>query len=224
FQQLGVGSGVHLAAQDFLGSRYRELSHVLAQQLARTRYFLLDFGLGGSLLTAAFFLGGDFRLLDQLRGALLGLAKDLRGAVARLLDRLVGLARRQLERAVSLLGGGEAVGDGLLPCFDGAQHVRPNELRGEPDKGRENQRLGDERERDVHGIRRGPRFSGKRPPAERSGYGRSPIPDRAERRRRYPRGWSRRATREEETGSPQRTCCRTAGASETASSIRTRPG
>jgi len=85
-----------------------------------------------------------------LAAAFSRLRDDLRRALPRVLDLLVGLARRQFERAAPLLARGEAVGDGLLPRLDGAQHERPNELYGKPDKGRERHGLGNQGQIEVH--------------------------------------------------------------------------
>ena len=59
-------------------------------------------------------------------------------------------SRRSARLLAALLAGGEAVGDLLLARLDRAHQRRPDELRREPDEGRERDRLHDQRQVDVH--------------------------------------------------------------------------
>src|SRR5918999_4407969 len=142
--------GIHLAAQDLLGAGDGERSDVVAKLLARARHLLLDLRLRRGFFPVALFLGRVLGFLDQLRGALLRLRQELGGALARLPDLLVRPLVGQLQRTLALLGRGEAVGDGLLPRLDRAQHVRPDELHREPDERRKDDRLREQRQVDVH--------------------------------------------------------------------------
>src|SRR5512139_2132216 len=95
-EEVGVRLGVDLATQDLLGAGHRQRGDVVAQLLARARYFLLDLRLCRCLLAVALVLRRNLRLLDHLRGALLGLRDDVRGAAARACDFLARLPGRKL--------------------------------------------------------------------------------------------------------------------------------
>jgi hypothetical protein len=119
---------------------------------APPRHFLRDLGLCRRLLAISLFLGGIARLVDELGRALFRLGDDLGRAAARLAHRILGLPGGLLERAAPLVRCGEAVRNRLLPRLDGADQVGPDDLRGEPDEQREDDRLREERRIHVHGA------------------------------------------------------------------------
>src|SRR5688572_21434512 len=149
-EKLAVRSGVDFPPQDLRGAGHGERGDVVAQLLARARHFLLDLSLGRGLFPCPFFLRGVLRFLDHLPGALLGLRKQVGSALARFPDLFIRALAGSLERAPALLGRGEAVGDGLLPRLDRAQHVRPDELHRHPDEQGEGDGLRDQRQVNVH--------------------------------------------------------------------------
>src|SRR5688572_22933361 len=109
---------IDLAAKYLFWASHRQRGHLLPQLFARALRPLPDIGLGRGILAIALALGSGLRLFDHLSRPHFGLGEDLGGAVAALLDGLLGLTRRDLERFLALLGGGNPVGDRLLPLLD----------------------------------------------------------------------------------------------------------
>src|SRR6185436_20123405 len=101
-EQLGVRARVHFAPQNLLGTRDRERSNLLAQQLTRALELLPDFRLRCSFFARTFVLRRALGLVDQLCRPLFGLRQDIGCARARLLDRFFGLAGGKLKRLASL--------------------------------------------------------------------------------------------------------------------------
>src|SRR6185436_12156227 len=132
--------------------RDRQRRDLLAQRFFRPRDFLLDLGLGGGHQAIAFYLGGALGIVDDLRPALIGLGDGLLHLLARLAHHLVGALRRVLEVLLAAFARGEPVGDRLLALLDRAQHVRPDQLDREPDEGREDDGLREQRQVDVHAF------------------------------------------------------------------------
>src|SRR6267143_933860 len=108
-EQLGVGLGVDLAAQDLLGAGDGERGDLLAQHLLRARDLLVDVGLGRGEDAVGFGPGGGFRLVEHLRRT-----DDLADALARLRKLFVRALARRLQLLPAALPGGEAVGDLFL--------------------------------------------------------------------------------------------------------------
>src|SRR5438552_4155709 len=149
-EQLGVGLGVDLAAQDLLRAGDGERSDLFAQHLFRARDLLVDVRLGGGEDALGLGPGGGLRLLEHLRVALFRGVDDLADALARPGELLVRALARGLELAPALLARGEAVGDRLLALLDLAREIRPDEFGREPDEDREGESLRDQGQVDVH--------------------------------------------------------------------------
>src|SRR5882762_1849305 len=101
-EQLGMGLGVDLAAQDLLRARDGERGDLLAQHLLRARDLLVDIGLGRDEDALGLGLGGVLRLLEHLRLASLRRTDDLADALARLGKLFVRALARRLQLAPAL--------------------------------------------------------------------------------------------------------------------------
>src|SRR6266567_2993055 len=149
---LGVGTGVHFAAENFLRAGDGERGDLLAQHFPGAGDLLVDVGPGGGEDALGLGLRGGLRLVEHLEVALFRRADDLADALTRLRELLLRAPAGRLQLPPAALARGQAVGDGLLALFDLAGEIRPDEFGGEPDEKRESECLRDQRQVEVHGC------------------------------------------------------------------------
>ena len=145
-----MGGRVHFATEQLAGALNCQSGHFSAQLAAGAGRVDGDGVAGSGHHTVRFCGGGALGLVDQRVRATVSLVDDLGRLHTRFLDDLRGLSLGVVEVLLATIGGGEAVGDLLLPFLDGAHDVRPTERHDEPGHREERETLDDQRNADIH--------------------------------------------------------------------------
>src|SRR6185437_2606308 len=148
--EIGVRTRIDLTLKKLRGRLHRDLRHFAAQALASMGRVQLDLLMRGSHESLTFGRRSALGLLDEVVGAVLCLVDDLRGALAGFTNDRLRLLARLGKRLLAFLAGSETLRDLARTLFHGAENHRPHVFHREPDEGREDQHLNDERQIDVH--------------------------------------------------------------------------
>src|SRR6185437_15342480 len=145
-----VRRSIDLAAEDLLGALHRERGHLAAQFGARTVSHVVDVGLRLRLLACRFQQRIGTRLVDDLRGLLVGPFDHAGRFGARVLHLCGGLVVGGSEFLARTVGRFQPFGDPALAFLDRIGQRRPHELDRDRDHDQERDHFADHGCIDFH--------------------------------------------------------------------------